>query len=139
MFNFVYAEEIDAVDIGHVANHYLLEPSFETESLLKLAMYNESGQDKLVLVKSNGNRIELESVNLADQDGDEIPGLFERQYGLADDDESDKFLDGDGDLLSNIEEYLFGTDPTKADTDNDGVSDYIEIENSTDPLDRLAL
>jgi len=34
--------------------------------------------------------------------------------------------DQDGDKLSYAEEKILGTDPSKADTDGDGVSDYDE-------------
>lgn len=36
--------------------------------------------------------------------------------------------DSDGDGLSDALEKEFGTDPTKADTDNDGIPDYIELD-----------
>lgn len=42
--------------------------------------------------------------------------------------------DVDGDGLSDYFEYVYGTDPFKADTDGDGYSDFIEIDNAYDPL-----
>jgi hypothetical protein len=41
--------------------------------------------------------------------------------------------DFDGDGLTNFEEFLLGTDPTKADTDGDGFSDKDEQTSGSDP------
>ena len=43
--------------------------------------------------------------------------------------------DPDNDNLTNYEEYLFGTNPLKSDTDGDGYSDYYEITHHMNPLD----
>ncbi len=42
--------------------------------------------------------------------------------------------DSDFDLLTDVEEGLWGTDPLNSDTDNDGYNDGIEIENLYNPL-----
>jgi hypothetical protein len=60
-----------------------------------------------------------------DTDGDGMPDWWEKQMGLnpsAD----DSWLDYDGDGLSNLEEFLYGSDPWKSDTDGDGVPDNDE-------------
>jgi len=44
-------------------------------------------------------------------------------------------LDGDEDGLTDYEEWVHGTDPTRADTDLNGASDQWEIDNGFDPLD----
>ncbi|MBI5674213.1 MAG: PD40 domain-containing protein [Nitrospirae bacterium] len=43
-------------------------------------------------------------------------------------------LDDDNDGLSNLREGILGTDPEKADTDNDGLSDGWEVHNNLNPL-----
>src|SRR5690606_4418365 len=47
----------------------------------------------------------------ADSDGDGMPDEWERRYGLNPNDASDGSGDLDGDVYTNIEEYLNGTDP----------------------------
>jgi hypothetical protein len=70
-----------------------------------------------------------------DSDGDGIPDLYEIERSLDMNDPSDAVDDIDGDGLTNLEEYLNGTDPRKDDTDSDGQYDLSEIENGSDPLD----
>jgi hypothetical protein len=43
--------------------------------------------------------------------------------------------DFDADGLPNVIEEVFGTDPTKADTDGDGIFDGAEVDQRTNPLD----
>ena len=43
--------------------------------------------------------------------------------------------DSDGDLLTNYQEYLLGTDPTEGDSDGDGFSDAQEASLFSDPND----
>jgi hypothetical protein len=62
-----------------------------------------------------------------DLDDDGLPDVWETQYGLSAAQGHalhGAYGDFDGDLLSNLEEYQVGTDPTSSDTDGDGVSDY---------------
>lgn len=42
--------------------------------------------------------------------------------------------DSDGDGLLNSEEDELGTDPSKADSDDDGWEDLLELDGNTDPL-----
>ena len=54
--------------------------------------------------------------------------------------QTDKSIDSDGDGLSNAQEQdIYKTDPGKADTDNDGVSDGKEVEKSTNPLHPMSV
>jgi hypothetical protein len=50
----------------------------------------------------------------ADRDNDGMPDSWELQYGLNPDSSADAGLDKDNDDLTNLEEYLAGTDPTNA-------------------------
>ena len=67
--------------------------------------------------------------NSDDSDGDELPDVFELTFGLDPNDDGStdpaNGLNGnpDGDGLDNFLENEEGTDPTNADTDNDGLND----------------
>jgi len=77
-------------------------------------------QAAIIKYSIDGTPVEMD----ADVDG--MPDSWETANGL------DPFLvnggaDADTDSLTNLEEYLHGTDPRDADTDNDGLTDYNEI------------
>ncbi|QQL43724.1 PA14 domain-containing protein [Sulfuriroseicoccus oceanibius] len=82
------------------------------------------------------------AVEPADADDDYLPDTWEQQYGLSviDNGLTDRLREGewgdyDADGLTNREEYLAGTNPTKADSDNDGISDADELRAyGSDPL-----
>ena len=68
-----------------------------------------------------------------DSDGDGMPDWWEALYGLDSGNPSDSLEDCDGDGLSNLEEFLCGTDPHRADTDGDGMSDAWETAHGLRP------
>lgn len=73
-----------------------------------------------------------------DMDRDGMPDGWENAHGLAPQDSTgDDGADGDpdNDGLSNIDEYLNGTNPNLPDSDGDGVSDGVEVANGSDPND----
>lgn len=80
--------------------------------------------------------VEYDVAASIDSDGDGLPDYWEKAYGLDPlNDSGDNGPDGDidGDGLSNIAEYHYTTNPRKADTDDDGSPDRIEILLGTDP------
>lgn len=70
-----------------------------------------------------------------DGDGDGMPQDWEDRFGLSDGDAGDAEADGDGDGLSNLAEYLAGSDPTRSDSDGDGFSDGEEVADGYGPSD----
>jgi len=70
-----------------------------------------------------------------DSDGDGMPDDYEIANGFNPFDPSDAGQDADGDGLTNLQEYLLGTNPHNPDTDGDGVPDGLEVKMGTNPLD----
>ncbi|MHA1951113.1 MAG: PKD domain-containing protein [Candidatus Thorarchaeota archaeon] len=71
----------------------------------------------------------------AGDDNDGMPASWEMLFGLDMNDPDDAQLDKDGDGLTNLEEYLLGTNPTLVDTDGDALDDSLEVDLGTDPND----
>lgn len=61
-----------------------------------------------------------------DDDNDGIPDTWEISHGLNPLDATDAALDNDKDGLSNLLEYIAGSDPANPDSDNDGVLDGMD-------------
>ena len=73
--------------------------------------------------------------SIVDSDGDFMPDYWELQNGLNPEDPDDADKDPDRDGLTNLEEFLHGTDPHNPDTDGGGINDGDEVKNGTNPLD----
>ncbi len=81
-------------------------------------------------------QLTLKNLTIAsdDYDNDGMPDAFEALYGLAITNDGDALEDPDQDGLTNLEEFLAGTDPYDADTDNDGMTDGYELAHGFNPL-----
>ncbi len=64
-------------------------------------------------------------------DNDGMPADWEKKYHLNPYDPSDAEQDKDDDGLNNLQEYQFGSDPTKPDSDDDGILDPFEQQAGT--------
>ncbi|MBK1833263.1 hypothetical protein [Roseibacillus ishigakijimensis] len=87
--------------------------------------------------------IKLEMIGSLDSDGDDLPDSWEdRHFGNNDGVIEDSDLtpqsgmgDPDSDGLNNSTEYSLGLDPNDEDSDDDGLSDGVEVnEEGTNPL-----
>ena len=75
----------------------------------------------------------FENPLFADADRDGMDDAWEVAHGLNPA-INDRAGDRDADGLTNIQEYLLGTDPSNADTDHDGVGDRVEVAFGYNPL-----
>ncbi len=81
--------------------------------------------------------VDLQVVVLSDRDGDGVDDATETANGLDPDNPEDVALDEDEDGLATGAEVLdFGSDPDKADTDGDGLTDAEEVAMGTSPVKR---
>ncbi|MCX6807543.1 MAG: hypothetical protein NTZ80_01920 [Patescibacteria group bacterium] len=70
-----------------------------------------------------------------DFDGDDLPDWYEKEdKALSSEWELDALLDYDHDGLTNLEEYRNMTNLRKPDSDDDGMSDALELQIRRDPL-----
>ncbi len=81
----------------------------------------------------------LEKAYSTDADADGLPDEYEAEHGLKNDVRSDANGDVDEDGLSNLDEFVQGTDIENPDSDNDGTEDGEEVEDNTDPMENPCL
>ena len=77
------------------------------------------------------------SIALLDSDGDGMPNGWEIAWGLNPNSavgNEGAAGNADTDDLTNLQEYLYGTNPLDYDTDNDGLPDSWEIQYGLNPL-----
>jgi len=76
----------------------------------------------------------FEVMRSEDSDNDGIPDDWEKSYGFDLNNPKDALGDPDRDKLTNLMEYLYGTDPKSSDTDGGGIEDGVEVEIGKSPL-----
>jgi hypothetical protein len=87
-----------------------------------------STEPRFLIVRNDNGTPYIEVVAPGDQDEDGLPDWWEQEHGG----DLDPNADLDGDLLTNKEEYEYGTDPNNWDTDGDTLSDWEEINGKKD-------
>ncbi len=111
-----------AID-GHIFRANLAMAD-RAESLEKIEFVGQS-RSPLYIDDIQASR---DAIAFSDADRDGLPDDWEAGQDLARDD------DPDSDGLTNVEEFVLGTDVNASDTDGDGVSDGDEYAAGTDPL-----
>ena len=91
-------------------------------------------------LKLSGGKCLFDGLTIAEQqpselslDYDNMPDEWEIENFGNTDQGDDADYDSDG--LSNLEEYIYGTDPCSTDSDNDEMPDAWELNNGLNPLD----
>ena len=114
----------------------------DSDNLTNLEEYNsstnptEEDTDSDGLSDSDEINTYLSNPNNIDTDGDELPDLWEVSNNLDLLNSSDALFDADGDLVSNIDEYLENTDPNDASSLPIILVDFIEsFEEASLPVD----
>src|SRR5262249_30252533 len=103
----------------------VLPPSLHLCALVLLAAAPAAAQGPFIGVRTHFT---------TESHGDGMTDGCEIAHGFNKDDPSDAAKDADGDGLTNLQEFLLGTDPRNPDTDGDGVPDGVEVAHGTDPL-----
>jgi uncharacterized protein (DUF1800 family) len=70
----------------------------------------------------------------ADSDNDGMPDAWETTHLFNPSNAADAATDFDADGLSNLKEFLAGTNPRDSDSDDDGAADGMEVLHHTNPL-----
>ncbi|WP_176014997.1 right-handed parallel beta-helix repeat-containing protein [Victivallis sp. Marseille-Q1083] len=95
---------------------------------------NAASSDLAGQIRPQGGTVDIGCYEWKDTDGDGIPDAVETAAGLNPNSAADASGDADNDGLSNLQEFLLGTDPGNADTDGDGILDGVEIAQGYNPL-----
>ena len=128
-----FDEELFGIGFDEMADDIILPPLsgdlVDLEEEIDVLEYEEINEEEIILdelIEEEGE-LELEEELIAEEESD-------LEGEILDDLAPGEDLDSDG--FTNEEELTLGTDPYKADTDNDGLNDREEVMTySTDPLD----
>ena len=123
------------VTSGSGTQYTISNPAIATVSSDGLVQAVQSGT--VVIQATHEGASGIASIRIApagvDTDGDGIPDDYEIAHGLNPNNPVDALEDPDRDGLTNLQEYLFGTDPHNADTDGDGLTDGDEVARGHQP------
>ena len=126
-------QNLTAANTG--TNYTTSNPAIATISPGGLVTAVSSGTIVIQASNDGASGITTAMVMLAGASNGGIPNSWAILYGLNPNDPTLPFQDPDRDGLTNFQEYQYGTDPNKPDTDGDGLLDGDEINKyHTKPL-----
>lgn len=114
------------------ANTVVWQDRNDPPNLNRLSLWQHDG----VKVYFNSTPLENTAAYAAFKDTDEdgMPDVWEDLYALNKNSAADAALDGDTDGLSSLREYLAGTFPNDADSDDDLAKDGLEADGGSNPM-----
>ncbi|MEO5713383.1 MAG: DUF1800 family protein [Luteolibacter sp.] len=121
------------------ANAVAADPSLLTGTTVWTNQNGATGRIDLDLETGVQALVAPNALGPVDSDNDGMPDAWETAHTFNPNNAADALLDADSDGLTNLKEYLIGTDPRDADSDDDGASDGVELFHGTDPLDASSL
>lgn len=134
-----FASDIETAQLPEDAlTWYLNGEQIGTGSILRIDMPAEGQHELRFAAESSSGLVGEAMMTLTvdrDSDSDGMTNGWEDRYGLASLNPADAGEDGDGDGLTNYEEFNLQSDPTLPDTDGDGYPDLEESASGTDPND----
>jgi alpha-tubulin suppressor-like RCC1 family protein len=107
--------------------------SFDWGFLAETGVWFEIGGHPTAPVRLDQLSVGFVNPLFADADADGMDDAWEIAHGL-DPNKTDRDSDKDGDGLTNIREYVLGTDPASKDSDGDGLPDDWEVQNGFSPV-----
>jgi len=113
---------------------YLINPKPKEEKIVPQKKVSEEEKEETTPEKKEEKKTETPSKEEQPKEDMIIPEEKEIIPTEEETKEEIIYLDTDGDILSDIEEEIFGTSNILADTDSDGYDDLSEINNGYDPI-----
>jgi hypothetical protein len=141
---------VDISESDYLPISFFVEPEDKLSDIRKIKVsfdnYNNNNFIDFPNIDSSdinafGDFLSRESVYLrTDPEGsyDHLWPLWEQKY-FGCQQCVNRIWDGDGDGLTNIEEFLFGSDPFKKDTNSNNIDDYKELSDGKNPVNSMPL
>lgn len=142
--NFIVADFTDPASPVTLASRTWTNAVAADSSLLSgtTIWKNQRGEiGSIDLTAETGARVFISSdvLGTPDADNDGMPDAWETTHLFNPASHTDAPLDADSDGLSNLREFLAGTNPRDADSDDDGAPDGTELHHGADPLSAASL
>ncbi|MCW1923480.1 DUF1800 family protein [Luteolibacter arcticus] len=111
-----------------------MEPSLSNGTAVWTNANGVAGAFDVTLETGVDAYISPSALGAIDTDNDGMPDSWETTHTFNIGSAADATLDADADGLTNLKEFLAGTNPRDSDSDDDGASDAIELHRGANPL-----